>query len=110
MGEDGYEAYKKALEKFIISRKVFVPRLSKEEQRKVDSRREIEVENHLLRDVSELNLGQKQELKLMDFQVKTVSPDWFDANFQIRQSSTASIGSLKTGGHTNHAFWLMTWV
>ncbi|KAF8898923.1 SNF2 family N-terminal domain-containing protein [Infundibulicybe gibba] len=69
-GDSRYDAFQMALTRFLRARSVSVPRLSKTHAEKFDARAKDEYRSrHLLKDASQLQLGQNPKLKLMPFQV-----------------------------------------
>ncbi|KAJ6604478.1 SNF2 family DNA-dependent ATPase [Mycena vulgaris] len=67
--EPGYLAFKTALSRFIASRKVYIPIRDGAKGTKFDSRLKEGYSKHVLKNASELKLGQDPSFKLMDFQV-----------------------------------------
>jgi hypothetical protein len=72
LGETGYEAFKVAFERFIDSQAVVLPKRDKAFWKVFDDRHKGGYRKHLLKDASDLNLGQPSNLKLMPFQVRTI--------------------------------------
>ena len=69
-GEPGYEAFKRAFERFLESRTVVLPKHDKKYWDAFDSRsRDDYQRKHRLKDAADLDLGQPKNLKLMPFQV-----------------------------------------
>lgn len=69
-GEKGYEAYLNAFERFVLSREVEIPKLSKAHLKQFDDRAHDEFrKKYMLKDPADLQLGQAPNLKLMPFQV-----------------------------------------
>ncbi|KAF8167730.1 SNF2 family N-terminal domain-containing protein [Crassisporium funariophilum] len=68
-GEMFYEAFKTAFDRYINSRSVLVPKHDKAYWKVFDNRVEDGYRKHLLRDASDLDIGQLPSLKLMPFQV-----------------------------------------
>ena len=65
-GEAGYKSFQNAMERFILSRTVVV---RKDWSKKFDKRAKEGSRKYLLKDASQLKLGQRPDLKLMPFQV-----------------------------------------
>ena len=72
LGEPKYEAFKVAFERFIDSQAVVLPKRDKTFWKAFDDRQKGGYRKHLLKDASDLNLGQPSNLKLMPFQVRTI--------------------------------------
>ncbi|KAJ3512355.1 hypothetical protein NLJ89_g3566 [Agrocybe chaxingu] len=69
-GEPGYEAFKAAFDRFVESLNVIIPRQNKKYWDKFDARDPNAYRRqHMLKDASDLDLGQAPNLKLMPFQV-----------------------------------------
>ncbi|KAF5352561.1 hypothetical protein D9756_006063 [Leucocoprinus leucothites] len=69
-GEKGYDAYKRAFERYVFSRNVEIPKLSAAHIKRFDNRTKDEYrKKHALDDAADLQLGQAPGLKLMPFQV-----------------------------------------
>ncbi|KAJ7492793.1 SNF2 family DNA-dependent ATPase [Mycena latifolia] len=68
-GGPGYLAFKTALRRFIASRTVYIPLRDGAKGTKFDNRTKEGYGKHVLKDASDLNLGQDPSFKLMDFQV-----------------------------------------
>lgn len=68
-GEAGYKSFQNAMERFIPSRNVIVRKKTKDWCQKFDKRTKDGSRRYLLKDASQLNLGQRPDLKLMPFQV-----------------------------------------
>lgn len=70
LGEKGYDAFTNAFERYVFSRTVEVPKLSKAHAKQFDNRVKDEYrKKYLLKDAADLQLGQAPGLKLMPFQV-----------------------------------------
>ncbi|TFK36879.1 hypothetical protein BDQ12DRAFT_686022 [Crucibulum laeve] len=67
--ESGFEAFMTAFKRFVESRDVVVPKLSKAHAEKFDNRDKDGFRKHLLKEAADLDLGQDSSLKLMPFQV-----------------------------------------
>lgn len=67
--EGGYQSFPTAMKRFIESRDVIVPKRTKEWYRVFDNRTKDGSRKYLLKDASQLKLGQRPDLKLMPFQV-----------------------------------------
>lgn len=70
LAETGYEAFKIAFERFIDSQDVILPKRDKAFWKLFDDRPKGGYRKNLLKDASDLNLGQPSNLKLMPFQVR----------------------------------------
>ncbi|KAF9527780.1 SNF2 family N-terminal domain-containing protein [Crepidotus variabilis] len=69
-GEQGYENFKQAFEKFIESRSVLLPIRDQQYWKTFDNRtKDGYRKQHILKDAADLKLGQQKNLKLMPFQV-----------------------------------------
>src|SRR5690242_16395286 len=69
-GEKGYDAFVNAFQRFVFSRTVEIPKLSKAHLKQFDDRVKDEFrKKYMLKDPSDLQLGQAPTLKLMPFQV-----------------------------------------
>ncbi|CAA7268012.1 unnamed protein product [Cyclocybe aegerita] len=69
-GEPGYEAFKAAFGRFVESRNVIIPKQEKKYWDKFDARDPNAYRRqHMLKDASDLDLGQAPNFKLMPFQV-----------------------------------------
>lgn len=69
-GEPGYSAFEKAFDRFIDSQTVFVPKQDKAYWKAFDDRNHDEYrKKHMLKEASDLELGQASNFKLMPFQV-----------------------------------------
>lgn len=70
LGEPGYSAFERAFDRFIDSQTVFVPKQDKAYWKAFDNRSHDEYRRkHMLKDASDLELGQASNFKLMPFQV-----------------------------------------
>jgi hypothetical protein len=69
-GEKGYEAFKKAFERYVFSRTVTIPKLSAAHAKSFDNRVKDDFrKRYALKDAVNLQLGQPSQFKLLPFQV-----------------------------------------
>jgi chromodomain-helicase-DNA-binding protein 4 len=70
-GEPGYSAFKTAFGRFLDARRVHIKLLSKKHIEAFENRRKNEFrQKYALKENSQPDLGQRDQLKLMPFQVK----------------------------------------
>jgi hypothetical protein len=75
-GEPGYSAFKTAFGRFLDAQKVHVKLRSKKHIEAFENRRKNEFrQKYALKQNSQPDLGQRDQLKLMPFQVKELFPD-----------------------------------
>ncbi|EDR15764.1 SNF2 family DNA-dependent ATPase [Laccaria bicolor S238N-H82] len=67
--ETGYDSFVVAFNRFVDSRSVVVPKLNRTHTKDFDAREKGGYKKHILKDASDLDLGQDPRLKLMPFQV-----------------------------------------
>ncbi|KAG5636366.1 hypothetical protein H0H81_008284 [Sphagnurus paluster] len=82
--DPGYVSFQTALERFISSRQVIVPKHSASYSEKFDKRAKNEYQTrHQLKDAADLDIGQNRQLKLMPFQVDGFN--WLCNNWWMHQ-------------------------
>ncbi|KAG6830296.1 hypothetical protein H0H92_001374 [Tricholoma furcatifolium] len=97
-----YSAFESALQRYVYSRSITIPKHTESYYQKYDKRDKAEYRNrHVLKDAADLDIGQDRQLKLMPFQGKTVQVATFLGNIAEKFKASPALVVVPNSTITN---------